>query len=198
MNKNISICLTLNPSLIPKFYQLLGQGFRLNVRVGCSIKELLCKQLGISEDYLEDRIQTLFLDGKSVDDVNTAFVMEGSSLALSAAMPGLVGATLRKGGNFAPMRSQISHQTDKTSFSRKKGTIILKLFNLLVKELGPIFLQQGVWIHGKDFEVFLNRQPDNFLSCLMACRVNDEAMDPDQLSGIKFEDREVFLQLKCD
>lgn len=196
-NTEISICLTLGPDLIPRFYQFLGQGFRLKVRVGCSIKELLCKQLGISEDYLENRIQTLFLDGKPVDNVNTAIIREKASLALSAAMPGLVGATLRKGGSFTPMRSQISHRTGMESFSGKKGMVVLKLFNLIAEELGPIFLKQGIWIHVKDFQEFLSRQPDNFFSGLMEVRVDEDKIDLHKLSEIKSEDREIFLKLKC-
>ena len=34
------------------------------------------------------------LDGKPVDDIGSSFLHDGSTLALSAAMPGLVGATL--------------------------------------------------------------------------------------------------------
>jgi hypothetical protein len=96
----------LEDELIPRFFQLLQQGFAVKVQAGCSVKTLLCEQLGLSPEYLEERIQTIFLDGRPVDDVNSAIIEDGSTLALSAAMPGLAGATLRKGGYYAPMRGR--------------------------------------------------------------------------------------------
>ena len=52
------------------------------------------------------------LDGKPVDDIGAALVQDGSTLALSAAMPGLVGATLRRGGAYSSFRSAITyHET---------------------------------------------------------------------------------------
>jgi len=121
--------LFVKAELVPIFFQLLGQGFKVNVQTGGSVKELLCNQLGIDEDYLAERIQSIFLNFKVVDDVNSAIVNEGSVLALSGAMPGLVGAILRSGGYYAAMRSQISHE--KTPSSRPQGTapITLKLWN---------------------------------------------------------------------
>ncbi|MCP4349944.1 MAG: endonuclease/exonuclease/phosphatase family protein [Desulfobacterales bacterium] len=61
----------------------------LKVQVGCSIRSLLCKQTDVASDYVDERISTVFLDGKPVDDVDSAIVKNGSVLALSAAMPGL-------------------------------------------------------------------------------------------------------------
>ena len=111
------LSLVVNAKLVPLFFQLLGHGFMVNVQTGTSVKELLCNQLGIHEDYLAQRIQTIFLNAKVVDDVNSAIVDRDATLALSGAMPGLVGAILRSGGFYAPMRSQISHE--KTPSSRK-------------------------------------------------------------------------------
>ena len=89
MNKasTIQIILEVKTRILPLFYQLLEQGFRMTVPVNCSVKELLCQHLNVQEDYLEKRIQTLILNGKAVDDVNSATVGEGSTLALSGAMP---------------------------------------------------------------------------------------------------------------
>jgi len=66
------ICLTVEARLVPVFFQLLQSGFRINVSVGCTVKSLLCEQLGVTPEYLEKRIQTIFLDGKPVDDVEIA------------------------------------------------------------------------------------------------------------------------------
>jgi len=103
---------------MPSFFQLMQRGFMVKIRVGCSIKSLLCNQLGLSQEYLEERIQTILLDGRPVDDVESAIVKQESTLALSAALPGLVGATLRKGGYYAPLRSHISHSETASSWDQ--------------------------------------------------------------------------------
>ena len=143
------LSLIVESKLVPLFFQLLGHGFSLNVQTGCSVKELLCNQLGIHEDYLAQRIQTIFLNAKVVDDVNSAIVDRDATLALSGAMPGLVGAILRSGGFYAPMRSQISHQKNEPTLQLKNGKITLKLWNLVVKEIGPVFLESGIWVQGE-------------------------------------------------
>jgi len=168
----------------------------VKTRVGCSIKTLLCQQLGLSPEYLEKRIQTIFLDGRPVDDVNSATIKQGSTLALSAAMPGLVGATLRKGSYYASMRSQISYREMTTSKSPHEGMILLKLFNLILKELGPAFLKQGIRINGKDLSDFFIRQSDDFWAGCKAARVDGKEFDLDKLLEIKYADRYVFLKLK--
>ena len=43
----------------------------MKIQVNCSIKSLLCDQLGVTPDFVDKRIQTIFLDGKAVDDVNS-------------------------------------------------------------------------------------------------------------------------------
>jgi len=133
------LSMMVTSKVVPLFYQLLGHGFCVNVQTGSSVRELLCNQLGIDEDYLDQRIKSIFLNGKVVDDVDTAIVGKDATMALSGAMPGLVGAILRSGGFYAPMRSQISHEKNKSPSQHKQGTITLKLLNLVVRELGPTF-----------------------------------------------------------
>jgi hypothetical protein len=190
-----NLYLSLQDNLIPNFFPLLQQGFMVKAQVDCTIKTLLCQQLGLNPEYLETRIQTIFLDGRPVDDVNSATVMEGSTLALSAAMPGLVGATLRKGSYYASMRSQISYREMAPSKSPHKGIILLKLFNLILKELGPIFLKKGVWINGKNISDFFTRQSDDFWTGCKAANVDGKKIDLDKLLDIAWADKHVFLQL---
>jgi len=71
--------------------------------VGCSIRDLLCGQLALQDEYLDNRIHTFFLNGKAVDDVDSTLVTGGAVLALSSAMPGIMGDCLRKGGLYALM-----------------------------------------------------------------------------------------------
>ena len=156
------ISLTVEASLIPAFSQLLQSGFWIKGYVGCSVKSFLCEQFGLSPEYLEKRIQTIFLDGDAVDDVERATVEDGATLSLSAAMPGLAGAVLRKGGYYAAMRDQISCKGETTSASMQSGKILVKLFNMPLQELGPIFLEHGIWVEGNKLKDVFNARADDF------------------------------------
>ena len=83
---------------IVEFTALLQQGFGVLARLGCSLEELLCNQWGIDRDYVTSRITTIFMNNRAIDDIATSIVRAGAVIALSGAMPGLVGATMRRGG----------------------------------------------------------------------------------------------------
>lgn len=190
-----SIVLIVPDSLIPRFSLILQQGFAIKAHVGCTVQELLCQQLGVSPEYLEERIQTIFLDGNPIDDVTSAYIRSGSTIALSAAMPGLAGATLRRGGYYAPLRSQISHrETDGTQFLHE-GIVSLKLFNLLLKELGPKFLKQGIWINGRELSDFFKRQPDDFWDRCKVIEIDGQEVAPERLLEITWQEDHPFLQV---
>lgn len=157
-----TLSLILETDKIYCFFPLLQHGVMLQTRIGRSIRDMLCHGFGVSPEYLENRIETIFLNGKPVDDAGSAIVRDGSVLALSAAMPGLVGSTFRKGGHLAAFRSTITHPKEEADVPVYKGVFILKLFNLLVRELGPVFLKRGVWIRKNELEAFLRRQSEIF------------------------------------
>jgi hypothetical protein len=150
------------PEHLSCFFPLLQQGFNIRVQVGCGIRELLCGQFGIDPDYLKQRITTIFLNSKPVDDTDISRVADGATLALSAAMPGLVGATMRRGGFYAAMRGGITHHESAESAEEKYGHIRIKLFNLLMAELGPGFLRQGIVVTTPALASFLAAQAPDF------------------------------------
>lgn len=134
----------LNFAQLPCFYPLLQSGIRVPVEVGCSLKSLLCDQLSIPDSYVTDRITTIFLDNHPVDDLDHAIILDGSRIALSAAMPGLVGATMRRGGFYASLREGISQLSRDDSVEQHTGIVTIKLFNLLLAELEPTLLAHDV------------------------------------------------------
>ena len=152
MNKQknmVHLQFKVEPEKISGFPKLFGKGVNIKVMVGSSIRELLCTQIGVPSDYLEKKVQTIFLDQKVVDNVDSAIVKNGSTLALSAAMPGLAGASLRKGGYYSQLRKEISEQTSGTGAPppyRTRGMITIKLFNTVCRDIGSIFLKYGVWM----------------------------------------------------
>lgn len=142
---DLQLQLTLDSGLISAFYPLLQRGVWLPVPTGCSVMKLLTSHLDIADAYVLDRITTLFLDGKAIDDLTSSYIEDGSTLALSTAMPGLVGSTMRRGGHLAAMRGEITyHQIQ--AVATGSGTVKIKLFNMLMKEVGPLLLEKGIFL----------------------------------------------------
>lgn len=131
------------------FSGLLQRGVFCPISARCPVGDFLTGELGIDPAYIRDRIATVFLDGSVVDDLTTAIVRPGSTLTLSAAMPGLVGATLRRGGFYSAMRSEISWKAadgERDEADGPPGTVRLKLFNTVLREIGPAVLRRGVMV----------------------------------------------------
>jgi hypothetical protein len=180
------------------FFRFLQHGFFVKARTGKSIKEMLCDQFGLESDYAVNRIKTIFYNGKPVDDMKTAIVHDGSTLALSAAMPGLVGATFRSGGVLSPFRASISYRPEecKTSDSGE-GTVHVKLFNLLVPEIGPGFLKRGIFVQKTLLDSFLNEQNSDFWSRCRSVLLDDAPIDAGKLTknGIPDSMELVYLRV---
>src|SRR6266545_6489005 len=101
------VTLVMAPADLAAFAPTLQRGVTVQAAGKASVASFLVDGLGIDPEYVRQRVTTVFLDGAVVDDLELAHLREGSLLALSAAMPGLVGATLRKGGYYGAMRAAI-------------------------------------------------------------------------------------------
>lgn len=154
----LEITLTMPETAVARFVPILGEGIFLRGPSGQTVEDFLAKSAGVSPAYLKERVQTVFLDGRALDDFGTARVMDGATLALSAAMPGLAGAVLRRGGRYAPMRRQISHEARCAQAAPGEIFVVLKLFNMIARELGPEFLLQGILVPGARLQNFWERQ----------------------------------------
>jgi hypothetical protein len=191
-----SLSLVAEPKLFEKFLQLLQKGVKVTAQVGSTVRSFLCDDLGLSPEYVEKRIQTLFLNGKAIDNPDAAILKENSTLALSAAMPGLLGATLRKGSYYARMRSEISHQEQSKGIAVHEGFVLLKLFNLLPAEVGPAVLERGIWMKGEDLNLFLKELPDELVGICKEAKVDGQAVNLKSLVGKGMEYELVLLKVK--
>ena len=194
----MKIYIVITTELLPRFLKLLEQGFIVTTQAGSSIKNLLCKQLGIDEAYLDKRIQTLFLDGKPVDKVEKAYLHNDATLALSGAMPGLVGATLRKGGTFAALRDTISYIDETSVETNGEARVTLKLFNMVLKELGPVFLKSGIWIDSHNFSDFISHNLEDLKPACESVDLNDQKTDVAALAEMNWDDAELFLKVTTE
>ena len=190
--------LVVKVNRVAVFLKLIESGFKLKIQTGLSIRELFCDQLDISDDYLDNRIQTIFFNGKPVDNVNTALVYNGARIALSAAMPGLVGAVFRKGGHYASFRHTISHSEAGDPNVKGDGEIVLKFFNMVAKELGPTFLKKGIVIEGKRFQDFVLKNSENLKPACTSIHLNDKKVDIAELEQMNLKNSEILLQVTSE
>jgi len=172
-----TLSLIAEPKLFERFLQLLQKGVKVTAGVGSTVLSFLCDDLGLSPEYVDKRIQTLFLNGKAIDKPDASLLKEDSTLALSAAMPGLLGATLRKGSYYAKMRSEISYQEQSTGVTVHEGFVLLKLFNLLPAEVGPAVLARGIWLKGEELSQFLKNLPDDVLGMCSEAKADGQAVN---------------------
>ncbi|HUJ90573.1 MAG TPA: hypothetical protein VLX12_10285 [Syntrophorhabdales bacterium] len=166
---------------VARFCLLLQQGVKIRRRVGCSVDVFLRKEIEAAPETIE-KIQSIMLDGKPVDDIRSSLLLDGSTLALSAAMPGLVGATLRRGGAYSSFRSTITYHQAGKACAPGMGWVSVKIFNLLMIELGPDLLRTGVLLKSSDLLGFLMERADEFRQGCIAT-LDDKPIDIGMLEG---------------
>ena len=191
-----NLTLTVSPGLLLKFFGLLEQGFIVESALGCSLRDFICGGLGLDAAYLADRVQTIFLDHNPVDNIDAALIREGSSVALSAAMPGLAGATLRKGGRFAVMRNQISCRTGTACESDQRTKVTVKFFNAVAKELGENQYKKGIRIQRSNFTWFVDKHSKELETQVTSIWLDGKSIDAHQLALIPWQD-EFILQVSA-
>lgn len=160
--RTTNLDLSMKPDRLGEFFPLLQQGVAVEAHVGCGLDVLLCRQWGVPTEYAAQRITTVFLNSRPVDNLATTLIRENDVLALSGAMPGLVGATMRRGGFYAAMREGITHQGAASEEPDRLATLRVKLFNLLLPELGPGFLQRGIIVSATELSGFIRHSSDFF------------------------------------
>jgi hypothetical protein len=196
-----TLTFVLKQDKITVLFPLLQEGFQVAAKVGCDIRSLLCDQFGLMPDYLANRISTIFLNGKPLDDVASSVIKDGSTLALSAAMPGLVGATFRKAGVLAAFRGSITYQKeDDAPVTCHDGFVTMKLFNLLISEMGPLFLKRGIWVNGHVLREFLGMHQADVDSIFKELKKDGIDLTPHQIADLAWVTRDArfFLQATCE
>ena len=193
-----SLQLSFKSHRIPAFTPLLQKGFHIPIRMNRSIKAVLCDICDFRAAQLLPRIQTIFLNGMPVDNLDTAIVKDGDTLAISAAMPGLVGATMRSGSVLAGFRSTITHQDRNITNKASGGRLFVKLFNLLIKELGPLFLIQGVLVSAEDIRTLLTSFSDKDWAACTKATLNQQPIDLLSLNALHWRNETEKIHLRVD
>ncbi len=194
----IELHLLIKQDALPLFTPLLEKGVVISGRTGCTLRDFLCTQLGIADDYLDQRIQTLFLNARPVDDVDKAVIRDGSILALSAAMPGLLGATMRKGGRYAVFRKDITEKKDACSICEAPGQVTVKMFNLVAAEIGGQLLKKGVEVDGDDLRRIAERHPEALIHCIHRAHKDQREVPASQALFSTFAGQRLQLSVDTD
>lgn len=174
-------------NMLGELHGLLQEGVLLEVPEGCTVWEVLVREMGLDQEFVEQRIQTLFLNSKPADDLEHSYIHDGDVIAVSAAMPGLVGAVMRRGGELSSMRSGISAcpEDGPCENSNCMAQVRVKFFNLLLAEIGEQLLQEGVLVQDARLQELLSQLPETFW----------EAADGLEVKGHKLDMRKYSLDI---
>ncbi len=78
----------------------------------------------------------------------------------------------------------------------RPGRVLIKLFNLPLYELGPVFLDRGVRIRGDKLKDVLTAHVDDLRTGCKKALIDGRQFDALQLPEADWKDGEVFLEVK--
>ena len=176
---------------IERFTTLLQAGVIVEMDHPTSIGEFLLTLPGFSQQYIAERVETIFLDGLPVDDLSRIITGSHPVLAISAAMPGLAGAIFRKNSFHATLRTTDGESRENDLQEEGTVSVLLKLFNIVARERGGALLSNGCLISVDTLLKFIRYRPQLF-SEVLHCSYDDkvskisELQDRLQLTDIIF------------
>ncbi|MDQ7831960.1 MAG: hypothetical protein RDU30_09510 [Desulfovibrionaceae bacterium] len=143
--------LDLDERGMARFMGLLASGVGVGVPGPCGLDAFLGDILRLDPDYVQNRLRTIFVNGQPVDDIAETMLSPGDELALSVAMPGLVGICMRLDSPFKSFRGDITHgrAASRSHAEAQAGTVSVKLFNFIALEIGPGLMARGVTLSGE-------------------------------------------------
>lgn len=178
--------LSVSPDSIAGFTTLLQGGIFIEVPCNTQIGDLLTSLPGFSRDYVQSRVETIFIDGLPADSLSQPLTTSGTVLAISAAMPGLAGAIFRKNSVHASLRTSPTADVE-TESAEKTIQVRLKLFNMIAVERGEQLLYEGCVVKASTIQYFFNYRKQ-LLKQIAEIRVNGALAD--------FEDLHLWLNRK--
>ncbi len=185
-SKVFEVELFLHRGTLHKLTSLLQSGIKEQATCDEPIGRFLEKLPGFTEAYIANDIQTIFLNGNPVDDLETPLTSRKATIALSAAMPGLAGAIFRRNSLHAALR-KTSPPVDNNQKHAGTVSIQLKLFNAVAANRGPGLFQKGVSLSSKTLSQYLQTRP-SIQSDILIFQVNG--------TGVNWEDLLELLEAK--
>ncbi|RUM36248.1 MAG: hypothetical protein DSY57_05885 [Desulfobulbus sp.] len=163
------ITLTVAPQQIKRLATLLQRGFLIPCPNPVALETLLLGLPGFNREYIHNRIETIFINGSAADSL--AYSLEpGSTVALSAAMPGLAGAIFRKGGPHAGLRTLPPPARSEDHGHHEFVT--LKLFNMVADDTVQPLLCRGILMKHATLARFFRNRAEQLQHILFAISIN--------------------------
>jgi hypothetical protein len=156
--RETQVAVIADPSRARAYLALLQEGAALRAKTGVAVRTFLCEGLGLSPSYVSEQLSTVFLNGRPVDDLDSALICDGYRLSLSGALPGLAGAVMRRSSPLAPLRGTGRRGRATASEPGQEGLLWIKLFNVVLEELGPLMLRRGVLVQSGRLEEALRAE----------------------------------------
>lgn len=181
---------------LPLYMSMLQSGIEIPTKTGTTIKKFLCNLRGITEEYLFQHVETIFLNNTPIDDLDQTIQHNPSVLALSSAMPGLAGAILRRNSIHSGLRTKITahSQPEKTQQSL---TVTLKLFNKIARDCGCDLFYEGITISTQKLMCFLKTHP-TLLAHAHSITLDGMEIQAPQLTVLLKDTPSVIIQLEKD
>jgi len=155
----------------------LQSGFSIQSKEGVTIYAFLTEYCGISDEYISGKIKTIMIDGGPVDEIFNTIIHDKGVCALSGAMPGIVGAMMRMGSPYAAMRESITVKPVGSTEAGKDILVDLKLFNIILSDMGVEFLKRGILLDRKRFFYLFKKHGDDIFSCCREIMLNNLQID---------------------
>ncbi len=133
------------------FASLLQHGLLFPVQQPVPLVPFLLALPGFTAEYIEQTVQTIFINGVPADSLQRE-LGAGTTLALSAAMPGLAGAIFRRQGVHGSLRTR--PQEPSVAVGMQEGYLTLKLFNSIAFDRVDDLLSHGILIASKAWQQF--------------------------------------------
>jgi len=144
---------------------------------------VLCRELGTSREFLSRRVSAAFLDGKTVDDLDSVRAEPGSTVTLTGCLtePFLLHAFSQRW--FPPEENdESSHAGEEPANSAQEDLFTLKILNVLIQDFGPHLLESGVWVDAESLEEFFASRSPRFWTGLKSASVDETKTDSTSLA----------------
>lgn len=197
VEKILQLTLLISADAMQGFTTLLQAGSIIEVDHPTSVGEFLSSLPGFTPQYITERVETIFLDGLPVDDLEKVITGSRPVLAISAAMPGLAGAIFRKNSFHAPLRSAARKNDGNGVQGGGTIRVVLKLFNVVAKERGKAMLAGGCLLDADTLLKSIRYRPQLF-SQVLQYSCNDMIITIADLQNCLSRADMVFMRVETD
>ncbi len=188
-----SLILTLKSDREHRLHLLLQRGCFISLAAGDTLMDFLCSLPGFDRQYVLDRVQTIFVNGRAEDDLERP-LMAGDSLSVSGPMPGLAGAIFRRESRHDSLRTR--SRPSRPRHPARQREIFLKLFNVIAAEKGAALLARGVVFKGTTLARAFDRQAELLRPLVREAMLNGSPLEYAALAAESGQHERIFLQVR--